>query len=149
VLLYWYDINADTKKATVRGRLIFADNQYSNDIVVANDAPNTAHIFDVIPMSNYWFGDYKTAGGFDPHGIFVADDQIYRYYPMWDEPDGTVRFSEVVVHKKYGLSVVGFKKLNLATAQPKLGPPPVEFRKRVLTDAERRFLEDESRDIGH
>jgi hypothetical protein len=148
VLLYWYDINANTKKATVRGRLIFGDNQYSDDIVVANDAPNTTHVFNVIPLSNYWFGDYKTAGGFGPHGISAVNDQIYRYYPMWDEPDGTVRFSEVVVHRKVGLSA-GFKKLNLVlAAKPKIGPPPVEFRKRVLTGAERRFLEDEERDIG-
>jgi hypothetical protein len=148
VLLYWYDVNADTKKATVRGRLIFANNQFSPDIVVANDAPNTAHIFNVIPQSNYWFGDYKTAGGFGPQGISPIIDQIYRYYPMWDEPDGTVRFSEVVVHKKVGVSP-GFTKLNVVLAvKPKIGPPPVEFHKRVLTSAERRFLEDEEEERG-
>jgi hypothetical protein len=162
VLLYWYDINADTKKATVRGRLIFADKQYSDDIVVATDAPNTTHVFDLITMpkgcpdgkggyvGGYWFGDYKTAGGFAPHG-FSARDQVYRYYPMWDEPDGTVRFSEVVVHKvkeRVGRLGADFKKLNIVVAaKPKIGPPPVELHKRILTDAELRFLE--TRDVGN
>jgi hypothetical protein len=61
----------------------------------------------------YWFGDYQTAGGFvsafaqsQGQGAFKAILQQgthYNYYPMWIEPDGTVRYTSVSYTTKTSL----------------------------------------------
>jgi hypothetical protein len=133
VLLYWYDINGLSKKATMRGRLIFADGNYSDDFVVAKDpsAPTGVdHKFDVNPA---WYGDYLTAGGYATHGIQSALNRTYHYYPMWVQSDGQARYSHVIVDEK--LSVKPLEKGGIIILYPKWkpAPPPVE-----VTEALRR-----------
>lgn len=143
VLLYWYDINGATKKGSVRGRFVFNEDQYSPDFDIAVDVGGGAHLFDVIPNTKYWYGDYKTAGGYGPKGLQPVSTSLYRYFPQWVEPDGAIHFSEVVLsHDKFT------KALQAPTIfverPPKFIPLPTTQRKRNLTDAKRQSLGDDA-----
>ena len=108
ILLYWYDFDSASKKATIRGRLITSDAGYSDDFLISQSAgkPHTINLTG----QDYWFGDYQSGGGFVTEGaqsmgqgkskVLIGETSIYDYYPMWVEPDGTVRYTKVeyVVH---------------------------------------------------
>jgi hypothetical protein len=144
-LLYWYDVNTSTNKVRIRGRFVFAEDQTSDDFDVAVDAANTPHSFTITPGASHWFGDYKTAGGYTWKGITTLGTSYYHYYPMWDEPDGTMRFSHVTVERTTKISI-GFKKIDvILPTKPKIGPPPVELQ-RGLSATEKAFVQRTERE---
>lgn len=149
VLLYWYDIDGKNKTATLRGRLIRGNGQYSADFVIAKTA-GTPHKFnlDQGPQSNgYWYGDYLTAGGFlrvtTTHGVPAVKTSRYTYYPMWVEPDRTIRYTQV----EYAVASSLFPNLPwLAVAAQAWKPgPPVELSKIKLGPRELETLQDYSK----
>ena len=91
VLLYWYDVTGDARTATVRGRLISSDSVHSPDFAVARSA-GSERSWSIDGHPNYWYGDYWTAGG---SCAPLSDTLTCDYYPMWVEPDGTVRYTRV------------------------------------------------------
>lgn len=102
VLLYWYDVNTTTKNATIRGRLILGEGQYSKDFSVSqhNGSERSFSLSTSLTASGpFWYGDYLTASGFAAQkgGVVKAgsSNTTYTYYPMWPEPDGTVRYTSV------------------------------------------------------
>lgn len=108
IMLYWYDLDSAAKTITIRGRFITGEGEYSNDFTISQSA-GTAASFN-LAAPNYWFGDYQTAGGFvsevaqtQGQGTFKLTAQKsthYNFYPMWIEPDGTVRYARVVYSTK-------------------------------------------------
>ncbi len=93
VLLYWYDVTGDSKTATVRGRLISSDTAQSPDFAIARSAGNE-RAWSIDHHPQYWYGDYWTAGG---SCTPLSDALSCDYYPMWVEPDGTIRYTRVRV----------------------------------------------------
>jgi hypothetical protein len=115
--------------------------------VVALDAASTPHTFNLVTNSSYWFGDYKTAGGFAPHGIVNKAKQTFDYYPLWVEPDGHQHFSHVQIEKTTTVST-GFERFEVVGIPKfKIGPPPVEMTRRTLSALEQRFVRDQEREL--
>lgn len=91
VLLYWLDLEGEARVATVRGRLILGNGQYSKDFAISKsgeavrsfalDPPNAA-----LP---YWYDDFWTAGGYRRVAV------THTYYPLWVDPDQAVHFTRV------------------------------------------------------
>jgi hypothetical protein len=108
VMLYWYDLNSAAKTITIRGRFVTGAGEYSNDFTISQSA-GTSVSFN-LSSPDYWFGDYQTAGGFVSEfaptqgpGAFkltLQKSTRYNFYPMWIEPDGTVRYTSVVYTTK-------------------------------------------------
>lgn len=87
VMLYWTDMNGKTKQGTVRGRVIIASSWRTDDFDVDVVGGNR-HSWNLTEgQYGYWFGDFRTAGGYR--------DRRYHYYPMWVETDGTMRYAHV------------------------------------------------------
>ena len=116
ILVYWYDLDGSANSAQIRGRVItgpFA-NPYELDVARINSAPAPFNL----TLPKYWFGDYKSAGGFrNPKaGTSTFDTPVftYHYYPMWVQPPqtpgaaGTVNYTEVTVTQTVGLNVPSF-----------------------------------------
>lgn len=111
VLLYWNDLDSAAKTITIRGRIITGQGQYTNDFTISQSMGAAASFNLGAP--GYWFGDYQTAGGFvsefapsQGQGALKAILQqgtYYNFYPMWIEPDGTVRYTRVSYTTKTGL----------------------------------------------
>jgi hypothetical protein len=138
VLLYWYDVNATTNTVTLRGRVIYSQTEMSDDFNVAMDTATTPHSFSVTPGADHWFGDYKTAGGYSWKGLSANGTASYHYYPMWDQPDGTMRFSHVTAEKLAKPIVVkGSNRVLIPKWKP--APPPVEVT-RTLSERERTLV---------
>jgi hypothetical protein len=112
ILLYWYDLNGASNTARIRGRFIYADtgeNTPSPDSGAFTDLRESEEFdialtggqttpFNLDSGSSYWFGDYKTAGGFRNPKVTempFATIVTYRYYPMWIQPDGTINYTEI------------------------------------------------------
>jgi hypothetical protein len=106
ILLFWYDLNGNNKTARIRGRFIYTDQTTSSpfaNIGESNDfdvalADGQSTEFSLESGGSYWFGDYKTAGGFkspkdEAAPLFTV--LTYRYFPVWIQPDGTVNYTEV------------------------------------------------------
>ena len=140
LLMYWYDMNAATKKAVMRGRMVYGSTNYSADFNIAMDNLKNKHTFNLIAGTGYWYGDYKTAGGFAPQGIIPSNKIKYQFYPMWVEPDHTTRFSEVIVKKSLTVLRPIPRIRTIYYPKPKFGPPPVEMRVRKFTRAEEESL---------
>ncbi len=117
VLLYWYDVDATTQQATIRGRFLISSalgaNSYSADFDISKTG-GKSRSFDLAQGLAYccdggkvfWYGDYFTAGGMakamfspvkGPLGVnlSIPIGTKYSYYPVWVEPDKTIRFNEV------------------------------------------------------
>jgi len=91
VLLYWYDVTGGAKTATVRGRLISSDAAHSPDFAISRSAGG-ARVWSIDHHPQYWYGDYWTAGAWCAP---ISDTLSCDYYPMWVEPDGTIRYTRV------------------------------------------------------
>ena len=158
ILLYWYDINWTTKKATVRGRLITGPEEYSGDFQIYQPSSNrvisSSPIATRIPTfdlgsSSFWYGDYKTGGGYtvgtqrlQSAGPIVRRQEVsYNYFPMWVQPDRTVRYIRVRVEP--GPTPITFKPIERRRI-PKWwpAPPPVELARRKFTAAELRVMRE-------
>lgn len=165
ILLYWYDLDSAAKKIAIRGRLITGKGESSNDFAISqtNGQPASFNLTNV----QYWFGDYQTAGGFvsssaqttgqGPFKVTLQNSTHYNYFPMWIEPDGTVRYTSVVYTKKTNvLDTIG----NIATGQPltrqiqvtaipreqwRRQPPPVDLRAIERPVRERETTESDVR----
>ncbi len=142
VMLYWTDVDGATKKAKVRGRVITGDGEYSDDFNITADTWSLDH-------PTYWYGDYQTAGGYiglppqrgfpNPRN-FTIRRQGYTFYPMWIQPDNTIRFAQVTVKPapqsggtgdNSGGTNIGIPRLpNMRRIPLDLipGPPPVDIR---------------------
>jgi hypothetical protein len=131
-LLYWYDVNAKTKKATVRARLVFSEDLYSDDFDISS--------FDMGTVP-YFYGDYMTAGAFVSSGPALGITR-YDFFPMWTQPDFSLRFSRVTIWPVF--TPQAGPKLVIRRRIPKWhpGPPPVEL-KHLLRGSEVRLGEDE------
>jgi hypothetical protein len=55
--------------------------------------------WDMPPGRKNWYGDYQTASGYFTIAARAGAPPItqYRFYPMWVEPDNTIRYTEVAV----------------------------------------------------
>lgn len=129
-LLYWYDMNAKTKQATIRGRLVFSDSLSSDDFDISSFDMGTAA---------YSYGDYMTAGAFIT-GISFGTEK-YEFFPIWTQPDFTLRFVRVTVWRVFGSQ---WGRVPIKQLIPKWhpGPPPVEVT-RSRRGSEVRLQEDE------
>jgi hypothetical protein len=167
ILLYWYDMNVASKRGTVRGRLITGMGEFSDDFPIFKSSSRltvsaangvsaaqgnrlilAGDYFD-LGSNSYWYGDYKTAGGYisptrvraqSPgiQSVLTVLPQKYNYFPMWIEPDKTVRYGQVSVEV-----LPSRKSLHINyTAIPKWrpAPPPVELIQRKITPAELRDI---------
>jgi hypothetical protein len=102
-LLYWTEFNADTNTSTVRGRLVSGDGWYSSDFPVslANGAPRS---WPIDPNTKPWYGDYQTADSYNRivfSGSVFSTQVEHHYFPMWVEPDQSLRFTEVTFAEPY------------------------------------------------
>ena len=91
ILLYWYDVDAAAKTATIRGRLVLADDRYTSDFSISRSGLQSRS-FSIV--KSRWYGDYHTAGGFRRN---TRPGQLTRYefFPVWVETDGKVHFAQV------------------------------------------------------
>ena len=57
-----------------------------------------------LTAADYWFGDYKTAGGYVSSSNFTQGEGAFKfslktstfhYYPVWIDPHGSVNYAEV------------------------------------------------------
>lgn len=103
VLLYWYDIDAAAATGTIRGRLVGGDDYNHVDdfaLSVAGGLPRSFAL-DQDNGAGSWYGDYLTAGGFKIfQKISSKTAADFRYVPMWVEPDGSFRYTNVLVHRQ-------------------------------------------------
>jgi hypothetical protein len=137
VLLYWYDLDSATKTMTIRGRLITGNGQYSPDFVISKQGSATSF---ALTSAYYWFGDYKTAGGFIREGNIITGQgpfkvtthvAHYHYYPIWINPLGSVNYADV----DYSLDLSTFSSKNakplqlVETPQTRWKPwgPPIQL----------------------
>jgi hypothetical protein len=96
LLFYWYDIDTQARRMTVRARLITEDRSYTSDFSIAS--------FDS-PAEKMWFGDYHTAGGFAPSATVSGQDirtgrarlgpPTYEYFPVWKQSDGMLHSARI------------------------------------------------------
>ena len=98
LLLYWYDMNGNTLKGKIRGRVIAGSGTYTNDFDISTDQ-DKPYSFDLTVANKYWYGDYHTAGGFVAaktiNRFQKIDVRTVRFFPMWVQPDQTIRYGEV------------------------------------------------------
>lgn len=102
VLLYWTDLDSSAKKVTVRGRVITGNGEFTDDFTISQNGGQPASF--QLAGNDYWYGDYHTAGAFfrkltapgpGPFTLEVPSAARFEYYPMWVEPNGTVRYTRV------------------------------------------------------
>jgi len=162
VLLYWNDLDSAAKTITIRGRIITGQGQYTNDFTISQSMGAPASFNLGAP--GYWFGDYQTAGGFvsefapaQGQGAFKAilpQSTHYNFYPMWIEPDGTVRYTRVSYTTKTSLlntlgSIANAKETsrqlnvtNISLQQWKSQSSPVPFAQIHRPAAEREMTSE-------
>jgi hypothetical protein len=110
IFFYWYDVEAMTKRVTIRGRLITRDNQATADFSVSRDG-SVSRSFDVSTDAR-WYGDYHTAGGYvAPAAAPDWSRNTFHYFPVWVEPDGTTRFARVVYKMPITISAAAAESL--------------------------------------
>ena len=96
-LVYWTDIDLASRTATIRGRLVGAGGPIGADFDIAREAGARASWSLDAVSDPYWYGDYRTGSGFSLPG---SGSGTYKYYPIWVQPEGTVRFAEVFFERK-------------------------------------------------
>ena len=105
VLFYWYDVDTVATTATIRGRLVLRDDTETPDFAISRSGLVESS-FDV--TTNYWYGDYHTAGAYAVYSLSAQDGQAkatYHYYPVWLQPDGDVRVAHVTYPNATRLSL--------------------------------------------
>lgn len=99
ILLYWTDVDADTKRATIRGRFILGADQasHSSDFVISRDKNQSREIDLTTTQGPRWYGDYQMAGGYGSNKkVGSLSIREVHYFPVWIEPQDAPRFTEVV-----------------------------------------------------
>jgi hypothetical protein len=103
ILLYWTDVDAKNNRALVRGRLVTSVSEYSDDFplsreLITSDPAQKPTIsaarYFPLGTNSYWYGDYRSASG------YAENAGGYDYFPMWIEPDNSVRFTRVVAKRQ-------------------------------------------------
>jgi hypothetical protein len=102
VFFYWYDVDTNTRLATIRGRLVTKDNQDTIDFPVTRRA-TLEESFDVT-LSSRFYGDYHTAGGYYVRRRGSWSQYTYYYYPVWVESDGKVHFARVTYEMPFAIT---------------------------------------------
>jgi hypothetical protein len=128
VLLFWTDIDSTSRTATIRGRLLGVTGPAAADFDIARQAGATARWNLDQASGAYSYGDYHTGSGFHTRqngsGATARAlctgciTDLYHFYPIWVQPDGTVRFTGVVFRRLFPPPVI--------SEDPLPGPPPVE-----------------------
>ena len=136
VLLYWYDVDSAARTVTIRGRLVSGKAEYSADFVISQQSGSPRSF--ALTAQDYWFGDYKTAGGYvsssnvtqgEGSFKFSLKTSTFHYYPVWIDPNGSVNYTEVdyTIDKMLLKPSAKAKQLPLVTtpdaAWKKWGPP--------------------------
>ncbi len=85
LLVYWYDFDAASSTAEIRGRLLTSNFSWRGDFGISDSFSLT---------QRDWYGDYHTAGGIrlpqpTPEGY------EYEFYPVWVQPGGKTHFARV------------------------------------------------------
>ncbi len=134
ILFYWYDVNGDSGKMQVRGRLVTGARDYTTDFSISGP-------FDT-PGSPMWFGDYHTAGGFQrPPRLKIKrtggnrltrkggdTPKTYDYFPVWKQSDGNIHFARVSYSEPDQSAANGHNRLKeKAEAIPEF--QPLDFSK--------------------
>jgi hypothetical protein len=152
ILLYWTDVDAKNKRAVVRGRLVTSVGEYSKDFplsrkLAGGDAahPPTLSVARYFPLGTafYWYGDYRTSGG------YAESTSVYDYFPMWIEPDNTLRYTRVVASETLVASPTSGPRFRKWI--PKWHPriPPVEAARLKPREAEMSDEDEGNRgDVG-
>lgn len=122
-LLYWYDMSGPKQSATVRGRVIAVDGERSDDFTISmvGGGPRSFN-FDQ-GRGAYWYGDYHTADGFTGSAL-PNEIRTHRYFPMWVEPDRTIRYTEVQVRQGIGSDQLSPTQTELARPEPSFSEEP-------------------------
>jgi hypothetical protein len=152
VLFYWYDVSADTKTATIRGRVYYSENVMT-DFVISKKNGNDTSFSLPGPAGSYSYRHYKMAEGFRKISRAGVQAKTYEYFPTWVEPDngGTAHFSRVTVtvpllsldKVKIDKATLILSKLPMLTLQSSSlkGVPPLSPEFRI-------FLEEHDRERG-
>lgn len=96
VMAYWYDINGEDFSVTIKGRFIYSENESSDDFVISK-IKGEKNTFSLTAAKRYWYGDYHTASGYAVTSTTLGA-QSFHYYPIWVQPDGTVKYAEVKLY---------------------------------------------------
>ena len=95
VLLYWMDVNAAKRTATIRGRVLLDESTSYKDVALSQKEGKP---YAVDLTARTWYGDYWTAGGFSAASRTLPRDQkSYFFYPMWVEQGGKITYTKVTV----------------------------------------------------
>jgi hypothetical protein len=140
VMLYWDDIDGPAKKVTVRGRIVTGLCKYTSDFDISGSSDLSS------PAGSYFYGDYRTAGGFgetrlrEPTRVTLAEH--FHFYPMWVDRSGTLKFADVAVTESPEIRIsrdprpmvgtvvppVHLNVIRIPIAQWRPSPGPVELR---------------------
>lgn len=119
VLLYWYDLNHETLQGKIRGRIILGDKKESGDFDISEP-------FDLKQAERFWYGDYHTAKGYfrktPPPALRMFSSSYF--YPMWVQPDKTIRYARVMHTAEKGD--------NEDSLKPNLRLPPLVWEEKQL-----------------
>lgn len=105
-LLYWHDVNMVDNKVTIRGRFITGQGELSEDFTISKvRGLDRSFALTTQGPPGRWYGDYLTAGGgfVKAFGKITNPGPIYSYFPMWVEPDDTIRFARVDLNRQQNL----------------------------------------------
>ncbi len=95
VLLYWMDVDATKKTATIRGRVLLDESSSSKDITLSQKEGKP---YAVDLTTRTWYGDYWTAGGYVAASRTLPRGQKnYFFYPMWVEQGSKITYTKVSV----------------------------------------------------
>jgi hypothetical protein len=110
IFFYWYDADAETRRVTIRGRLITRDREATADFSVSRDG-GSSRSFDV-STDERWYGDYHTAGGYV--AAPAAPDwsfNTFHYFPVWVESDRKTHFAHVIYRMPITISAAAAESL--------------------------------------
>ena len=133
VLLYWSDFNMKSHTATVRGRFILSDKDYTDDFAVARKIvghdllPHTWNILvgATLNPTKVWYGHYKTAWGFAEATTVKGEQPSSKYhlYPVWPT-SGNAEYARVSLSLEQQLTIGPMKDgpnpwVNIRAIDPK------------------------------
>ena len=87
----------------MRGRIITGSGKYSEDFAITEGGILHLTNYFNLCSAQYWYGDYNSAGGYVEEvslgratpRLPPSVEKVFNYFPMWVEPDGTVRYVRV------------------------------------------------------
>ena len=139
VLAYWYDMDEASDTGSVRGRIYYDAARSTKDFAVSRDA-GSARAFplartdggaSLCGAGRTWYGDFRSAGAFKAAPrrmtttakVAVRGGDVYRYFPVWVEPDKTVRYAEITAIAKDRRSPAFFPEIDREPLELRWLPP--------------------------